>query len=52
MGYQRKIKKDMMRANGHKTKKTVPVSGGYKSISTMNDIQLVVTVTQTKKGKK
>ena len=36
IGYQRRIKKDMMRANGHKTKKTVPVSGGFKS-----SIQLV-----------
>jgi len=40
----------MMRANGHKTKKTVSVSGGFKSISTLKSIQLVVTVNQ-KKGK-
>ena len=51
MGYQRRIKKDMMRANGHRTKKTIPVPGGYKSISTLKDIQLVVTVNQ-KEGKK
>jgi len=48
MGYLRRVKKDMMKGTGHKTKKHVPiiVDGtiiGAKSVSAMKGLQLVVT---------